>query len=193
MGSAGLAHAMGIPRPAHPGRRRVWPASPSHVKCKRMPGNGGVFGGHVAVASGSSTRPRIPKTSMGLPSLGRGSQDPRMGPVVRLRKPSVTLGTVGGGIWTTHLALGGDRCGTKPLSSPCRGQQPVATERWGCGSAHFCAEVHIAPSIPGSPAHVFPQGLPQKTSPTLMGARKSAPCRLPRRSPSASSPVEPTA
>jgi hypothetical protein len=40
--------------------------------------------GHVAVASGSSKRPRIPKNAPGLPSLGGSSPDPGMGPAVSL-------------------------------------------------------------------------------------------------------------
>jgi hypothetical protein len=61
---------MGIPRPAGHERRRVWPASPSHVKRRECPSCRGVVGDEVAVASGSSMRPRIPKNAPGTPVHG---------------------------------------------------------------------------------------------------------------------------
>ena len=65
-----LVHVMGIPRPARHERRRVWPASPSHVKRRKCPNCRGVVGDEVAVASGSSMRPRIPKNAPGTPGHG---------------------------------------------------------------------------------------------------------------------------
>ena len=49
---------------------------------QRMPQQRQWSRGHVAVAPGSSTRPRIPSTAMGLLSSGASSPAPRMGPGV---------------------------------------------------------------------------------------------------------------
>jgi hypothetical protein len=73
--SARLDRPTGIPGPALHGRRRVWPRKHKPRQARECSQRQQYSRGHVAVAAGSSTRPRIPKLRAGLPSLNRHQRE----------------------------------------------------------------------------------------------------------------------